>query len=270
MSSKAFGFIVVIVLGLGGVLSFRLPPLQFISGFLSQAVNPIEALASNPARQTSGFFATIQQIGELRADNDRLREEVARLRADTARYAEVTRENEQLRDQLNLKREQTSYQWLTAHVVGRDGSNLLRSVAIDKGSADGLIMGMTVITPAGLVGQINRLGPHTARVLLVSDVGSSVTAVIQGARAEGVVSGRNSTTLLMSYIPQQATIKTADRVVTSGVGGIFPSGIPIGHVISVGKKDTEPFQEAQIEPEVDFQRLEIVLVITNHVPLRLE
>jgi rod shape-determining protein MreC len=270
MHTRLGAFIVVLVVGLSGIISFHVPSLQFVAGFLSQALSPVQALVSDPARQGTEFIRTVQEMSELRLENAKLREEVARLRGEAARMGELDRENERLREQLNLKREQPSYQWLPARVVGRDANNLLRSVAINRGSTDGIAVGMTVMTPAGLVGQVIRVGPTSARVLLITDVGSSVTALIQGSRAEGVVNGQGKPYLVMRYIPQPAVIKTGDRALTSGVGGIYPSGLPIGRVTSASKKDIEPFQEALIEPEVDFEHLETVLVITNHVPLRLE
>ena len=270
MHTRVGAFIVVVLLAFGGVLSAHIPPLESLTGFFAQALSPAQEFLADPARQASEFGRTINEMGQLRAENARLREEVGRLRRDAARLSEVARENEQLRDQLNLKREQPSYQLVSARVVGRDASNLLRSVAINRGGGDGIAMGMTVVTPAGLVGQVVRVGPRSARVLLITDVSSSVTALIQASRADGVVNGRSEPYLLMRYIPQPAELKTGDRVITSGVGGIFPNGIPIGRVTSVSKRDIEPFQEARVDAEVDFQMLETVLVITNHVPLRLE
>lgn len=270
MQSRAGAFVVVALLGLGGAISFRVPPLQFVNGFMSQALAPAQEFFSDPLRRGADTIHTVQEMGQLRAENARLREELERLRGDAYRLTEMARENDALREQLNLKRDQPSFQWLSARVLDRDSSNLFRSLAIDRGNADGIALGMTVVTPAGLVGQIIRVGPHAARVLLITDVSSSVTAVIQGSRADGVVNGQGQPHLAMRFIPQPVVVKTGDRVITSGIGGIFPNGIPIGRVTSVSKKDIELFQEARIEPAVEFNGLESVLVITNHVPLRLE
>jgi rod shape-determining protein MreC len=133
---------------------------------------------------------------------------------------------------------------------------------------------MTVMTPRGLVGKIVQLGHNAVKVLLLIDSGSSVNAMIQRSRAGGVVYGQRgptgTTPLVMRFIPQGEEIKPGDRVITSGLGGIFPPGIAIGQVAQVRQKDTDMFQEATIEPFVDFARLETVLVVTNHQPVRLD
>lgn len=270
MQGRVAAYTFVFLIAVTGIISFRLPSLQFFNGLLAQAMVPAQQAVADPSKQATNFIQTVSEVGRLREENARLRDEIDRLRGQTSDSEELKRENQSLREQLNLKREQPSFQWLPARVIGRDASNLLRSVAIDKGSSDGLALGMTVVSPAGLVGQLTKVGPNTARVLLITDVSSSVTAVIQSSRADGVVNGQGQQYLMMRYIPQPVEIKTGDRVITSGVGGIFPHGLPIGKVTSVSKKDVELSQEARLQTDVDFQHLETVLVITNYVPLRIE
>ena len=159
-------------------------------------------------------------------------------------------------------------------MIGYDASNLVRSAVLDRGSRDGLVDGMTVMTPRGLVGKVVRLGPTAARVLLVTDPGSSVNAMVQRSRAKGVIYGQRGTAggsqLVLRYVPQGEEIKPGDRVITSGLGGIFPEGIAIGQVSQVRQQGTDMFQEATVEPFVDFARVESVFVITNHVPVKLD
>jgi rod shape-determining protein MreC len=145
---------------------------------------------------------------------------------------------------------------------------------IDRGGRDGLVDGMTVMTPRGLVGKVVRLGPNAARVLLVTDPSSSVNAMVQRSRAKGVVYGQRgaagSTQLVLRFVPQGEEMRVGDRVITSGLGGIFPEGIAIGQVAQVRQQGTDMFQEATVEPLVDFGRMEMVFVITNHVPVKLD
>jgi len=130
---------------------------------------------------------------------------------------------------------------------------------------------MTVLSTNGsLVGRIVYVGATTSRVLLITDVSSSVSAVVQSSRAYGVVNGQRSGTLLMKYIRQGEQLKTGDIVVTSGVGGVFPEGFMVGRVTDVRQIDIEMFQEARVDSQVDFDRLETVLVITNYRPAKLD
>jgi len=128
---------------------------------------------------------------------------------------------------------------------------------------------MTVVTPSGLVGQVVAVTPTTAKVLLITDVSSSVDSLIQSNQAKGVVEGSRDGQLTMTYIPQGVKVQTGDRVVTSGLGGIYPPGLWVGTITDVRQNDVDLYQDAQLEPAVDFSRLEVVLVITNHLPTKL-
>lgn len=270
MLGRLAWLVAVLAVGIGTVLAFRLPPLAFVQDFGNQVAAPLQWALAGPSRGISDVLATVQAIGELRAENVRLRDEVDRLVGETARLDELERENQELREQLGLKRERPSLQWLSAQVIYSDPSNLVQSVTVNVGSREGVRQGMTVMTPRGLVGRVVYVSQSTSRVLLITDASSSVTAAIQGSRARGVISGQRRELLSMKYIPQSETVRTGERVVTSGVGGVFPEGILIGRITDVTRKDVDMFQQAQVEPEVDFSRLDRVLVVTNHLPLSLD
>jgi len=262
--------VAILAIGIGSILAFRLPPMQFAQDIGTQAFAPLQWSLAGPVQTVSDVLSTIQNVGELRAENARLREEVDQLVGESARAQELERENQELREQLGFKRENPSLEWLSAQVIYSDPSNLVQSVTINVGNRDGVKQGMTVVTPRGLAGRIVQVSQNTSRVLLITDASSSVAAVIQDSRARGVISGQRRELLTMKYIPQSETIRTGERVVTSGAGGVFPEGILIGRIADVTRKDVDMFQEAQVEPEVDFARLDRVLVVTNHLPLNLD
>ncbi|MCL5265835.1 MAG: rod shape-determining protein MreC [Chloroflexi bacterium] len=270
MFTRLAPLLLIISIGLAGILSFRTPQLRFVQDIAVQVFAPVQWALSGPSAGVAEFFQNFQGISDLRAENARLREEVDRLTQETVRLPELERENQELLAQLNLKRSQPTYQWITAKVIYYDPSNLVQSLTINRGSKDGLREGMTVITPAALVGRITRVSPATARVLLITDASSSVTAMIQSSRTKGVVNGQRREFLKMKYIPQSETVRTGDKVITSGVGGVFPEGILIGSVTNVSKKDTDIFQEADIEPGANLASLDTVLVIINHMPVTLD
>jgi rod shape-determining protein MreC len=264
----------ILLVAVALVLASQLPLASSLGGLALDVVAPVEDLVSGTYRGAAGSARGVQTVEELVLENQRLRVEVERLTRDSARAPELQRENDELRELLGLKRGGAAFQWADAQVIGYDATNLVRSAVIDRGGRDGLVDGMTVMTPRGLVGKVVKLGPAAARVLLVTDPGSSVNAMVQRSRAKGVIYGQRgaagSSQLVLRYVPQGEEMKTGDRVITSGLGGIFPEGIAIGQVTQVRQQGTDMFQEATVEPYVDFARLESVFVITNHVPVKLD
>ncbi|HEY3107715.1 MAG TPA: rod shape-determining protein MreC [Chloroflexota bacterium] len=274
MFGRVVALALVLLIALALVLAGQLPLAASLGGLALDVVAPLEELVSGTYSGAAGSGSKVQTIDELVEENQRLRLEVERLMRDGTRAPELQRENDQLRELLGLKRGGASFQWADAKVIGYDANNLVRSAVIDRGGRDGLVDGMTVMTPRGLVGKVVKLGPTAARVLLVTDPASSVNAMVQRSRARGVVYGQRGAAggsqLVLRYVPQGEEMAAGDRVITSGLGGIFPEGIAIGQVTQVRQQGTDMFQEATVEPYVDFGRVESVFVITNHVPVKLD
>jgi rod shape-determining protein MreC len=126
---------------------------------------------------------------------------------------------------------------------------------------------MPVVTERGLVGRITDVYSSGSRVLLITDSNSSVNAILQNSRLRGIVSGRAGQSPVMDYLPQDKPVSVGDIVVTSGEGGNFPAGIPVGQVVEVERNDVEMFQRAIVRTTVDFSTLEDVLVVTNFMPI---
>ena len=252
----------------------RVPALGALHGIALDVVSPIEQLITGSYRGAVDTARTVTAVDEVIAENQRLKAEAEQLRRDAVRAPELERQVAELRDLLALRQAGAGWQWLDARVIGFDAQNLLRSISIDRGEGDGLVDGMTVMTSRGLVGRITRLSPNWARVLLISDASSTANAMVQRSRARGVVYGQRSATgkptLLLRFVPQGEEMRVGDRVITSGVGGIFPEGILIGSIAQVQRRETDMFQEATIEPAAELLRLETVYVVTNHVPVKLD
>jgi len=262
--------VIVVVVGLASIVLCRLTQATVIEAGSSWLTGPVLAVVGYPVRVVGDVFTGVQGVGDLRAENARLRAEVDRLRQETVQLPEVRRENDLLREQLNLRRAQPGYQWVSGRIIGYDPDPLVKSIIVNVGTRDGIADGMTVVTPQGLVGRVLRASPNTSKVLLLTDVSSSINGVLQESRARGVVNGSLTGRLAMLYIGQGEVVHTGDRVVTSGLGGSFPPGLLIGSVIDVRQKDVDMFQEARLEPAVDVNRLETVLIITNFLPTKLE
>jgi rod shape-determining protein MreC len=154
-----------------------------------------------------------------------------------------------------------------ARVIGQESNNFLDFIMLDLGSEHGVGVGMPVLTDQGLVGRISEVTNTTSKVLLVTDASSAVNAILQSSRVNGVVRGNPGGDLLMDYIPQGVVFSVGEIVLTSGLGGNFPKGIPIGQVTEVRQRDIDVFQQAVVRPTVDFSSLELVTVVTNFDPL---
>ena len=266
--------ILVLIVALVLVAASRVPSLGVVNSIALDVVSPIEQLVTGSYRGAVGTARTVTALDDIMAENDRLKAEAEQLRRDAIRAPELERELADLRELLGMRRAGAGWQWLDAQVIGFDSQNLLRSISIDRGESDGLVDGMTVMSSRGLVGRITRLSASWARVLLISDASSTASATVQRTRARGVVYGQRSATgkpsLLLRFVPQGEEMRVGDRVISSGVGGIFPEGIAIGTIVQVQRRETDIYQEATLEPAADLLRLERVYVVTNHVPVKLD
>jgi rod shape-determining protein MreC len=267
-SRLAYGAL-VLLLGGGLLVLSRVPQVQYVETLVFAALGPLEIGVSIPVVRLDQIGQSVQNIGQLQSDNARLRAEVDSLTQQAVLVPELQRENALLRAELGFSRDNPQFHWISAHLLGFDPSNLVRAAILDQGSRSGVAKGMTVVTPSGLVGQVIEVTPNTSKILLIADVSSSVDALVQTNRAKGIVNGSRTGRLTMTYIPQAEKIQTGDRIVTSGLGGIYPPGLLVGTVTDVRQNDVDLFQEAQVEPSVDFGRLEEVMIIVNHLPTAL-
>ncbi len=246
----------LLVLGLAGFLDpargLVLRPIGELQSWVAARVAAVRDFATMP-RDVSGL---IQRNAELEAEVARLQQEVIRLQEQVA-------EVEVLSALLNYARTRPENRYLAANVVGWDVSPFLRSVWIARGSNDGLVRGMPVVTERGLVGRLVEVFPTMSRVQLIIDPEAAVNVRLQTSRAEAVTAAQPNGELWVELISQDVQVAPEELVVTSGLGGGYPPDIPVGQVVSVRRRDYEIFQQAVVQPVVDFDRLYIVLVITN-------
>jgi rod shape-determining protein MreC len=150
---------------------------------------------------------------------------------------------------------------LAAQVIGLDPSGWFKSVIIDKGTNAGLNTDMPVVSATGVVGRIVSASRNYAKVLLIIDQNSAVDCLIQRSRERGMVKGISLENCKLDYMVKSSDVDAGDMVVTSGLGGVFPKGIPVGRVLSVNDISGKLFREIKVKPTVDFSKLEEVLVI---------
>jgi rod shape-determining protein MreC len=264
----AFWALLACFLLLAGIVLDRSPVLAPVRSAADRVLGPLELAQARTVPPLGSLFAGRTEMARLKTDNDRLRDTIAELNASLVQLRELELENRRLRDELGYKVENPEASIVPANIVGQDPSNLVQVMIIDKGSQDGLKEGMVVVAPSGLVGRLIRVQGSTSQVLLVSDSRSSIYGVLQrpDTRAAGVVQGQLGGTMIMKYIPQGETVREGDVVVTSGRGMSFPRGLFVGRISQVRQNDVDMFQEATVEPSVNFPRLETVMVLTNFLP----
>ena len=250
----------LLVLNLGGYLQavegMALRPLGALQGWLSQRVTAVQTLLTSPT-----------DLATLRAENLRLEAEVARLERELIAVREQAAEAEVLAGLLGYARTRPESRYVAARVIGQDVSPFIRSVWIDRGSDGGLQQGMPVVTERGLVGRVAEVYSTIARIQLITDPQSSVNVRLQSSRADGALQAQLNGELWVEAIDQSASVTPGELVLTSGLGGAFPSDIPVGQILTVRKRDYELFQQAVVQPSADVENLLVVLVITNFQPL---
>ncbi len=202
---------------------------------------------------------------DVRKENKQLRESVKLLNSRLVAVGEESSANERLQKLLQLK-SSLHAPALATSVIGEDGSPWFKTVVVDRGSVDSLREGMPVIANDGVVGQLVKVAAGSSRVLLLTDHASGIAAIVQRSRARGVVKGTGGGRCSLEFALQEEDVKVGDTIVTSGIGGIFPKGLPIGEVTMVKKGEYGIFQTVEIRPRVNISKLEEVLVIlhVNH------
>jgi rod shape-determining protein MreC len=193
-------------------------------------------------------------------DNERLRARLTRMQIELDGATAERAENTRLRSLLGLA-ERHPYELIAARVVGRSLDRLGGSLTIDKGEEDGVFANRAVLTPDGLVGRVERSTAHGARVLTLLHRDCAVAARVERSRVDGVVRWEfgEQPTLNLLYVSSQEDVKVGDRIQTSGLGGIFPSGIRIGTVTRIGLEENGLMKEITVRPAVNFRTLEELL-----------
>jgi rod shape-determining protein MreC len=224
-----------------------------------QITAPLQKFIDSSVKAVADGWEHYLWLVDTEADNQQLLLANSQLSAELARLEEIRLANERLRKLLDFK-ESVAIPVLPAQVVAEDASSWFRTVVIDKGSEDGLREGLPVVVAEGVVGRTLQVAPYQSRVLLITDASSAVAALVQSSRTRGICRGEGEQ-LTFDYALRREEIQTGDRVVTSGTGGIFPKGLPVGKVSSSYQAPYGLFQAVKVEPAVDFSRLEEVLVL---------
>ncbi|NPV40783.1 MAG: rod shape-determining protein MreC [Anaerolineae bacterium] len=209
------------------------------------------------------FFTLPRDVTALIQRNNELEDEVANLQSQIIQLQQQLREADILYSLLDYARSRPADQYIAAAVIGRDPSPFLQYIIIDHGSDDGVRYGMPVVTQQGLVGRIEAVTASASRVQLISDSGSTVNVTLQNQNADALVQGSITGDITLEMLNQNVNLNVGDILLTSGLGGNYPSDILVGQVVDIKKTENELFQSAYVQPMVDFKTLRAVLVIKN-------
>lgn len=242
--------------------------LQPIESLVQTVFTPIERALSGLFNGLGDTFSAVRDLRELRDRNTQLEQQNQDLLTQIAGLRGLQEENNILRQLLNFTQENQQFRYQTAAVISRDPSPYLKFITINAGSREGLKPGMPVVTTGStLIGRVDQVGLRSAKVQLLNDTSSAINVRLQASAISGLVGGQPDGGLLMQYIPLNAQIADNDIALTSGLGGNLPRGLVVGQVITVTKREFEMFQSAALRPAADYDRLTVVLVITNFEPI---
>jgi rod shape-determining protein MreC len=200
---------------------------------------------------------------ELLARVQELEAQVAQLTAENIQLKEVVAERDRLAKILGYEQALPNPSYAIANVIGADPSPFFGYILLDRGTTDGVLKGMPVVSAEGLVGVVVESYASFCKVMLITDPRMKVNVRVQENRTDGIVSGQEAGGLRLQYIAQSAELADGQTVITSGLAGSFPAGIPIGTLRAIRKRPFDVFQEADVVPFVDFHRLETALIITD-------
>jgi len=262
---------IIIFLVVGGILALA------FGGYFGSASNWFTGMLVNVQSWFSTRYMAVQDFVAAPRDVVSLRQRVAELEAENSRLqAQVIElqqrvgETETLSALVDFARANPESSYQAAAVIGRDPSPFLHYVIIDRGSNDGILRGMPVVTNKGLIGRVEAVIADAARVQLITDPASAVNIRLQTSGVEAVLSGSITGELSLDLIPQDIPIEEGDVVLTSGLGGGYPPNLIIGQVVNIRQREADLFQQASVQPAEDFSQLEIVLIITNFRPVDIE
>ncbi len=254
----------VVFLIVGGVLILA------FGGFFSAASSPltgglvsVQEWFATRSEAIQEFLAAPRDLVTLRTRNAELEAQVSQLQAQVIDLQQRVNETEILAALVDFSRASPESSYKAASVIGRDPSPFLHYIIINRGSNEGIERGMPVVTNEGLVGRVDAVIADAARVQLITDPVSSVNVHLKNANTDAVLQGSVTGDVSLDLISQDATVNSGDLILTSGLGGGFPPDLIVGQVVGVRKLPAELFQQATVQPAVDFSRLQIVLIITN-------
>ena len=246
-----------------GILKTDIPGLV-----VKTVIQPLRSGAQALTNQAEQMYSYMFRYESLLAENQALKEKISQMENDARTADALKRENERLRELMELLKSNTDYKVVDAYIIGWDPTDWASSFTMDKGSLAGIEAGMCVITSTGeVVGLVNEVGPNYAEVKTVLDSSLEISSVIASSGYSGMVQGGYATgndgMLRMNYLPSDSVIRNNDQVVSAG-STVYPKDLILGYVVDAGFDETGVAKFAILEPAADFGALEQVFVLTQY------
>jgi rod shape-determining protein MreC len=240
---------VMIVLGKADQVS-----IESLRNSVMDAAAPALEMLSRPSTLLDTAVSRARDFVTVYQENARLAEENERLLGWQQAALRLAAENAQLRDLLRVAPEPAT-SFVTARVIANSGGAYVRSVMVNAGRENGVVRGEAAVTAEGLIGRVSEVGTLAARILLITDLNSRVPVIVEGSRQRAVLAGDNSEHPSLRHLEAGAAIRIGDRIVTSGQGGVFPPGLPVGVVA------TFDGELARVEPFVELSRVDYLRLV---------
>lgn len=263
--------VIVVIIGLIALMVYTETGKEkawLVENALGQVLTPIQKGFYSVSSYIYDLFAGIGQRSTMKEEYEKLKARVAELEKELYRLEELEMQNQRLKELSMFLDDNKEIVVTGANVIGKNPGIWFNNITIDKGSKHGVAVNMAVVTNQGLVGRVIEVADTWSKVCTIVDGKSAVSGIIQRNRDNGLLKGNNTlgsedAMCEMIYLPEDSNVAPGDKVLTSGLGEIFPKGIYIGEVIEVTKDRRDLYTTAIVKPGVDFQRLEEVLVIAN-------
>jgi rod shape-determining protein MreC len=232
---------------------------------LIEITAPFQKFIEYTVNVTKAFWLNYFYLVNVQRENRDLSRKMNALKMENAEYSERLATHERIYKLLRFK-QTINHPAVAAQVIGLDPSGWFKSVIIDKGKNAGIRTDLPVVNQSGVVGRVVSVSPNYAKVLLIIDQNSAVDCLMKRSRDRGLLKGSSSEICKLDYVGKSCNIKVGDMAITSGLGGVFPKGLPVGQILRVRDFPEGLFKDIDVNPTVNFSKLEEVLVVLkeNH------
>lgn len=256
MTIQRFSFLFFILLALGFLLLNRIQPrvIQGVRVHMIDGVAPVLDALSRPAVAVENTVTYLKSYLNLREENEKLRASNDQMKQWQNAMISLQNENRELRNLLNFKTE-PGIAYISARVIADTGGSFMRGLIVTAGKMDGVREGMAAMTGDGLIGRVIEVGDWSSRVLLITDLNSRIPVTIVGSGDRAILAGDNSFSPKLLYLPRDAVLGSGSRIITSGHGGIFPPGLPVGVIADTARGTIS------VTPAADLGRVSYVRLV---------